>query len=578
MNNWRQWSFLSSLDIRLADYLGTDDWSRAAVALTHFSLSQGHACLHLTQKPSLEKEELWLGEVWPAWSTWREKLASCSSFGTPNDSEKPLILENDGRLYLRRFWRYEQELISQLKRIEANKPSLPIDFEQRLETILANNADLAAGQKAALADALRNALLIVSGGPGTGKTTTVLRILNALSEVHTGDSPFRVALAAPTGKAAQRIQESIADGLSELAANQDFPDAMTLHRLLEYNAVMGRFRRNADRPLRQDLVIVDEASMLDLALMTQLACAIPAGGRLLLLGDKDQLSSVDAGSVLGDLVDAAGRSDSGPPSCWIPPVAVLTDYFRFDSASGIATLCESIRVGDVNACLQRLDNLSADDDLSWLNIQSESELDKYLHEQYIPALENRLLVDDPADALKALRERCLLSPLRRGPFGADSLNRKVMQKLSRQSSRTVPGHAVFHGCPVMITENDYEQNLFNGDLGVILVSENDGHARAYFPFSEDPGYRSLALEQLPAHDYAFAMTVHKSQGSEFTEACLVLPDRASPLLSRELLYTAVSRAREHAMIVGPSKILEVCIKNRTKRNSGLLSHLENQSE
>lgn len=571
MNNWKKLSILQPLDLQLADLFGQNDLSSVAIALCACVLRQGHSCLDLNQAPVFETLDSWLNNEWPSLETWRKSLEECSAIGTPDNADHPFILDKSGKFYLRRLWRYEQDLIEQLRRIDAQEQGLPTDAHERINAFIARYPELAKGQAEALKRAAKSSLLIISGGPGTGKTTTVLRLLQLLGELHQHDQSFQVALAAPTGKAAQRIQESISQGLKQLGTQIAFPDAVTLHRLLEYRPVTGRFERGPKNPLPHQLIIVDEASMLDLSLMAQLASAVPSGARLLLLGDKDQLASVDAGCVLGDLVDAA-EARSEAPERWTPPVCILKDYFRFSTDSGIAALCENIRKGSVDASLQCLENHTQYRDLHWLSFSDESQIDQYLRDHFLPGLKKRLEFDDPNQALKSLREQCLLSPLRRGPFGCDNLNLKICNALSSPSTKRSNGQPIFNGCPVMVSENDYELGLFNGDIGVIMKKPT-GDFVVVFPDDSEEGFRSIAYEQLPAHDIAFAITVHKSQGSEFDAAFLILPDRTNPLLTRELIYTGISRARKEATVVAPLAVLKTCIHNKTTRSSGLLDAL-----
>jgi len=570
MDNWKQSPLFHPLDLRLAECFAEDDQAQLAIALTHHALRQGHACLDLRKKPVMEHSDAWDAWPWPSLDAWKACLANKDAVGSPTKDDRPMVLDPVGRLYLRRFWRYEQGLIREFKRIGRKLPYLPPNYKNGIKED-PTAGRLSPGQRAALQQAVEQSLLIISGGPGTGKTTTVLSILHVLKKLTSPDRELRVALAAPTGKAAQRIQESMQQGLEGLAMKDRLPEALTLHRLLEYMPVSGRFRRHGEHPLDHDLIIVDEASMLDLALMHQLAVAVADGSRLLLLGDKDQLASVDAGSVLGDLVDGVQSLSSEEQ---IPQVCVLKEYFRFDANSGIAALCENIRKGDIANAMRCLERHADYKDLSWISRNSEADLDQYLRDQFLPRFLPRLSISDPMQALAALRRSCLLSPMRKGPFGTESLNERIFKLLARhkKSKSGIPG---FCGCPVLVKENDYESGLFNGDLGVMLPGEADEWT-VVFPHDDEHGYRRMPLEQLPAFDYAFAMTVHKSQGSEFEEASLVLPNKDNALLSRELLYTAVSRARKHATVISSQAILEACIRRKISRDSGLVDAMKDE--
>jgi exodeoxyribonuclease V alpha subunit len=465
-------------------------------------------------------------------------------------------------LYLHRCWQYEQQIAAG---IETRSRALPVD-ETALEAALdryfpARDADEDL-QRSAARMALTHRFSVISGGPGTGKTATVARILALLLDM-SADPPPEIALAAPTGKAALRLHQSILRAADTLTLTDETKNLMptevrTLHRLLGVQSRSGGFRHNRTNRLSCDVLVVDEASMVDLQLMASLLEALRDDARVILLGDRNQLASVEAGAVLADICDS---SDSGAV-----PVTQLTKSFRFSDTSGIAALSRLINSGDSTAAaaLVQAEQLP---DIVWRPLPTGKAFERAFATAARDGYVRYARADSPEEALAGLAEFRVLSPLRSGAYGIDNLNRICQGAL-------VPGRTgggdVSRPMPVMITGNNYELGLFNGDTGVVL--ESDGSPAVWFENPEG-GLRRLSVLRLPPYESAFAMTVHKSQGSEFDRVLLILPDHLSEVLSRELLYTAVTRARCSLEIWGTEEVFRQSVERRTLRESGLCERL-----
>ncbi len=527
---------------------------------------------------------------------WQAVLAGSRLVGGPGEGT-PMILEGR-RLYLQRFWQYEQQVARGVlarcraadgpRRPAPGKPAAGAEPETGDED-----------QRTAVHSALRRRFTVISGGPGTGKTYTIARIISLLQSVAEEERP-RIKLAAPTGKAAARLQEALEAALAvgpdptergREAAPPTLPQAMTLHRLLGAARGRSRFLRDARNPVPADVVIVDEASMVDLALMAKLVQAVPSEARLILVGDKDQLASVEAGAVLADicfgLTDAAGPTDRCPPGdsesggSGDPDrdkgaaVVVLKKNYRSGDRSAIHRLGQAVNEGDGNGALALLQ----DGDHPQLSFRSldgnfdpATALAGPIESAYGPLFADR----EPAEALRALTAFKILSPVRKGPLGVEALNQSVERQL-KQSGRirlSSQGSPWYAGRPVMVDRNDYGHDLFNGDIGITVVENEAGGPRVRVAFpDEHQRMKYLAPEQLPAHETVYAMTVHKSQGTEFEHVLLILPDRDLPVLSRELIYTAVTRAKSSVTIWAREEIFKTAVRRRIRRVSGLRDHL-----
>lgn len=404
------------------------------------------------------------------------------------------------------------------------------------------------------------AFSIITGGPGTGKTTYVAR---RLLELRTSAPGLRVALAAPTGKAAARLTESIGQRLAAIAKDEgvlvDMPDeARTLHRLLGYSPLTNRYRKHRGDPLDADLVIVDEASMVDVLMLDALLAALKPDARLMLVGDHHQLASVDAGDVLGALCRAALDAPDESPlkRC----ITVLTRSWRFEQQPAIGALASAILSGDAN----RVASVCADPASPDVQARDASHTADALLAPILPNLERCIAARSVVELLDALESFRLLSPEREGRLGVQGLNQMVERWLARQGR---PTQGVwYHGRPVLVTANDYGTGVFNGDLGVVW--RDGANVAVYFRVAHGET-RAIAPVRLPAVETAWAMTVHKSQGSEFDDVLVVVPERESRVMNRELLYTAVTRARKRVFIVGAAAAIANAVRRQVGRTSGL---------
>ncbi|SAL19121.1 exodeoxyribonuclease V subunit alpha [Caballeronia peredens] len=641
----------------LAMRLGADErgvqWAERAAAAMSRATAQGHVCLSLAALARRHDERF---------DVARDALlasgVACIVRGNRRTDAAdllPLVIDEDGRLYLARYFDYERRLAQALveRSRDAHAHIAQQDIARQAERIARYFGPGAPGeidwQRVAALVALAGKLTIVSGGPGTGKTTTVVGVLACLLDA---DPDVRIALAAPTGKAAQRMQEALierADKLPpELAARLP-RTSYTLQRLLGVQAD-GRFRHHRDNPLPYDVIVVDEASMIDVALAAHLLEAVAPASRLVMLGDKDQLSAVEAGAVFAELsaapsfsragvariasalaVDAKrleaalphaeapkraasaaaapretqlGLFDAEPaddaqgydelfdtlPEDWHGGAAsespALTDCvvwlqknYRFGLESDIGRLSIAIRNGDDRAALDALDTTGEraaalfDDGDAALSERTLARLAR----GFAPYAEALAAALDGAPAahaglFDALNRFRVLCATRRGPRGVDDVNARIAAKVREQAGIALAlGAQWFAGRPVIVTRNDYALGLFNGDIGIALPGA-DGLLRVAFRMA-DGSLRYVSPAALPPHDTAFALTVHKSQGSEFEHAALVLPGAFGRVLSRELIYTAITRAKRRVDVIGSAAIFAQAVREPTRRDSGLAARM-----
>src|SRR2546430_1523270 len=479
--------------------------------------------------------------------------------------------------------RHFAALINRLAKI----PSPELELASNLAKLFPAQSDL---QKVAVFVAAASRLCVISGAPGTGKTRTIVLIC-ALLIALAGERELNFALAAPTGKAAARLKETIAQTRPLLrlpgAIDAKLPaDASTIQRLLGAKGDSPHFRHDAKNPLPADVVIVDEASMIDLALLAKLFDAVRPDARVILVGDKDQLASVEAGSAFRDICtpglepgtsaslaeafakctgeELEGTSASEAP---IHPVVVeLRRNYRFTPETGIAELSSAVNQGDSEGAIAVLKSSGR---IRWRPTPLVKNFERELRERVLPRFEKFLTLTDPADALNQLAEFAVLCALRRGPFGAETVN-GLLERMLRERGES---DGRYHGGePVIIVRNDYNVGLFNGDLGIVLPDATSGELRVFFR-GEDSDVLNFAPGRLPAHQPAFALTVHKSQGSEFCDALVILPERDAPVLTRELLYTGVTRVRETVEVWATEHILRQTIERKIERSSGLRDRL-----
>jgi len=545
-------SLFADIDLHFARFIarfGGGEMAARAAGFLSRAVRQGHICLDLSIAPLTDAGE---PVAWAPLAEWLAALGECRAVAAPESSAPtPLVLDAAGRLYLRRYFEYETALARML-----------------LQRATPGRNGSQEGQEAAIASALAQPLTIISGGPGTGKTTTVVSILLRLMQP--GLQPLRIALTAPTGKAAARLEQTIRDGLNTqgrtdlLAA---IPRASTLHRLLGSRRGSPQFRHHAGNPLALDLLVVDEASMVPLPLMAKLFDALPQTTRAILLGDRDQLASVDPGNILADIVDAAAI----PGNALHGTLALLKKNYRFGNESAIYRLCEAVRAGKGCDALELL-SVQSLADLGSAPLPSPQQLSNALREPVLAGYGAYMRESDPAKALEALGRFRVLCALRKGPYGVEELNRRIAALL-REAGLIQGSHPLYAGMPLLITRNDPQLGLFNGDIAVLLPDPAQAEAPekplwAWLP-GEGSELRRIAPTQLPEHEPAFAMTVHKSQGSEFERVLLMLPERDTPVLTREWIYTGLTRARSRMDVWFHPEVFERGVARRTERTSGL---------
>ncbi|MGD9948407.1 MAG: exodeoxyribonuclease V subunit alpha [Desulfobulbus sp.] len=583
---------LRTIDIQAGRLLARLDQGRSAVlpllaTLASWAVGQGHTCLPLTAVGGLLRDLGRDGTSWEDAGALRSQLLNSEVVGEPG-SFTPLILDRDNKLFLYRYHAYEERIAQTLRNRAENR--LPVDEAQvlpLLDRLFPSDEHGIDWQRAAAVLALFKSLVIISGGPGTGKTYTVARILALL----TGLAPdkLRIALVAPTGKAALRLQESIQQarvGLADVAETVFALQAQTLHRLLGFQVNRPGFRHNRTNPLHLDLLVVDEASMIDVGLMAALLEALPPRCRIILLGDRDQLASVEAGNLFADLCGQGeiGWSESlvratKPLLGTITPSAgalsnpladslvLLRTSRRFASGSGIGALAQAINSGLAEPVNRVLSTSWPDVDF----IDATAAQTPLIRKRLLGFLEPLFAAASPQAALQALTAGRILSALREGPNGVEGVNRMVQMHLRRM--RAIPPEARYYpGMPILISRNDYQLGLFNGDTGV-LWPDDQGLLHGWFE-QDTGGLRSFSLARLPAWQPSYAMTVHKSQGSEFDQVLLLLPQEDAPVLTRELLYTGITRAKRRLTIFSTQELFLRTTSRQVIRYSGLARKLD----
>ncbi|WP_232665379.1 exodeoxyribonuclease V subunit alpha [Pseudonocardia sp. TRM90224] len=568
---------LAPADVHVATRLGrlggeSDETVLLAAALAVRAVRLGSVCVDLAAVSHTvlgEGDELVDVSAlpWPEPAAW---LAACVAGplvadGADAPGGRPLRLV-DGLLYLERYWR-EEELVrtSLLERAAAAPPQVDLDVLRDGLDRHFTSAGSEQQRLAAAVGALRR-VTVLAGGPGTGKTTTVARLLALLAE-QPGPPP-RVALAAPTGKAAARLQEAVTAELpAELRAR--VPEASTLHRLLGWLPGTGRFRYDRTQRLPFDVVVVDETSMVSLTMMARLLDAVRPTSRLVLVGDPDQLASVEAGAVLGDMAGARGRPEPaleeslrvlGLPGDVVHGVVTLQHVWRFGGT--IAEFAHAVQAGDAETAITLLRRGSAD-----LAFVEPGALDEVRGDVVAAGTELATAAEagDAESALAALERHRVLCAHRRGPYG--------VARWTTEIERWLAGPALgqwYPGRPVLVTANDYDVGLFNGDTGVV-IARPEGLRVAFARGGPPTLYPPSRLSDIAT---VHAMTVHRGQGSQFRRVTVVLPPAESPLLTRELLYTAVTRAREFVRVVGTEDAVRAAVERPVSRASGLRNRLD----
>lgn len=641
LQRWHEHGWIRALDLQFAQFIAAhapadDAWVAILAGLASHQLGHGHPCLDIPLLMADSDDYLQLPpefasadslQVCPrpqqllagvSQAVLQQALSAAQAIRA--DQHAPLAWVANQRLYLRRYWRYEQRIKADLAARMARQSSRdPAKLAPVLRQLFGAPFSW---QKLACAMAVRSGFSIITGGPGTGKTYTVVRLLATLYQQHKGAQPLQVKLAAPTGKAAARMTESIA---AELTAMISFDsrladldaNAVTLHRLLGSQSQSRFFKRNKNNPLVADVVIIDEASMIDIEMMAALLDALPSTTRLILLGDKDQLASVGAGAILGQLCRDAERGNYQPelvswleaamaqqlpadvqaqPELLLPSAqyhqhtVMLRESRRFDANQGIGKLAYEINQ-------QRTEWLS-----QWLQqqqagaaVEPQFANIRYLSPSQWQAMAVRRLVEQGMDNFLQLLKRYpepnaaaqdswaaqllhqlsqfqVLTAVNQGPWGVQQLNQLIKHWLHPEHHDT----SWYHGRPIIISRNDYHSDLRNGDIGVALKLNEQAPLRVAF-FDQHQAIRWLLPSRLSHYETVYAMTVHKSQGSEFTHTVVVLPEYDSAILTKELLYTGVTRAREQLTLIAakPEVILRT-VQKRIDRVGGLIADGEEQ--
>lgn len=655
-------------------------------ALVSHELGKGHVCLMLSDLNTQSlfglssRVSITLLDGLPEPEYWEAELSGLSVISNMAQGEQhatPLVLQ-DGRLYLHRYWHFEQlvankllhsaqsiapaavmpsvlntlfprtytylyQALQQLKKGTLTTSDTGDSVERRqkevcdkLDVVQAGELDWQAidvaltsankaeelsvlndlvpqavclnWQKVAAAMAITRQFSVISGGPGTGKTTTVAKLLAALvmqaDDANSGDEVItpNIKLVAPTGKAAARLTESIGLAVQSLPVDPDVrlripTQSSTIHRLLGSVPNQVDFRHHRDNPLHLDVLVVDEASMVDLPMMARLLDALPSHAKLILLGDRDQLASVEAGAVLGDICAFAsqgyslqqgqvlsqltgfnvsgihlGMHEGNSVSPIADSLCMLQKSYRFHAESGIGKLAKAINDGkpyDVEKVCQHDFKDINHYPLSAENYQKMINRTVTFYRDYLDAIEHK---QDPEVVLKAFSSVRLLCALREGDFGVVGLNQRIERELVRIGKISQTDDTWYEGRPVMITRNDHGLGLYNGDIGIAMIDEkvdpNKPHLRVFFEMP-DGSIRSVLPSRLPEHETVYAMTIHKSQGSEFEDTLMVLPADFTPILTRELIYTGVTRAKTRLYLFAQPDVIARAVRLRTERASGL---------
>lgn len=509
-------------------------------------------------------------------------LSATPVVGLPGENT-PLIIDGS-YLYLHRYHRAETlvaDFIKGRQEMKIQGFTLP-ELSDALARFFPRADAQCDWQQVAAMAALTRRFTVISGGPGTGKTTTVAKILAIYQELHRGQDKV-IRLAAPTGKAAARLQESIQQAKADLPVADEMRvnlphETVTLHRLLGLS--QGRPRNDCRHPLAADLVVIDEASMVDLPLMAQLLDALPQECSLILLGDHYQLSSVQPGAVLGDIcargngfseqfhglarelgveIGDAPRQTNTLADC----IITLRTSYRFGEKSGIRRLSEAVKRGQGNEALAVLADMDCPDVRM---VDYGTSCDKLVETELYPDFANLVSIKEKEKQLAALGNLGVLCALRQGPVGMARINELLVKLVAGHDGAVKPLYA---GLPIMVVSNSYELELYNGDTGVI----NEGDGRLYACFADYNGLRQVLARRLPPYNPAYAMTVHKSQGSEFDRVVVVLPAQPSRVLGRELLYTALTRARHSLQVWGNVEVFRQAVATPVLRVSGLARRL-----
>jgi exodeoxyribonuclease V alpha subunit len=589
--------------VRLSDLAGVDDDAlRLGIAFAVRAPRLGHVCVDLDSVRGTASSETDTDVdvdalPWPDAAAWVQAMTDSPVVG----EDRPLHLSG-AQLYLNRLW-VDQCLVASDLLARAAEPVEDVHDQalaEGLARLFASDADPDHLQPIAAAAAVRSAVSVIAGGPGTGKTTTVARVLALLHEqaLAAGRPPPLCVLAAPTGKAGARLEEAVRSEAARLLIDDATRRHLlelrgtTIHRLLGFNPEnRTRFRHNRENQLPGDVIVVDETSMVALSLMARLLEAIRPGARIVLVGDPEQLASVEAGAVLGDIVGPASRElcmgavmrkriagDTGyeVPTSGATPHSVVGDgivVLRYVHRHGgaIAELARAVQRGDANAAIEVL--ARDDTNVQWIDTEgADPALNEGREAIEAGAVQSGRAVIEAAAAgqgdraLRALNDFRVLCAHRRGAEGVDGWTRQIETWLVQEVQGFSTGPSWYVGQPLIVTENDYSLGLYNGDIGVVVRDATD---RIVAAFERGGEVVHVSPTRLAAVDTVYAMTVHKSQGSQFHTVAFVVPAVGSRLLTRELLYTAVTRAQERLILVGPEAPIRAAIARPISRASGL---------
>jgi len=575
LNKFAEAKLVSSHAIDLAEFLCKQEKNLSeeqipvlalTVALLFEQVSSGSICLTKNEIKTFTKsnKDALSGIDFPDWNKISETLAgSYCCTKNPTSEAKPIILSGD-RIYFYKYWLYENSLAAKVKELSGEEGSFA-NKKQEINTVFDKLFDEnSSEQRKAAETVLENRISVITGGPGTGKTTTVAKIIAGILKICPESS---IILSAPTGKAAARMTEALQSATKNIRKlnvieEQIFEkmaslEGLTIHKILDKS--FGKPKKNRKNPISADLIIIDEASMIDIVLFSEVTDALSDKTSLILLGDKDQLASVDAGNVFSDICSAA---EEGLFERQIE--AKLTKSYRFKEDSGIGRLAKAVNeqknIGEVvTICNEEKDLCFSETSI----IQKIAET----------AAENYRFLSDINLSQKEILERLndfkILCPSKEDSFGVEKINSEIEKILKKN-----PTEAFYNGRPIMITKNDYTNNLMNGDCGVIL--KRNGKTRACF--IQDNNVRSFDISELPVFETVYAMTIHKSQGSEYKSVLVVMPERNMPMLTKELLYTAITRAKEKVCIAGKRDVLEYTLSQSASRNSGFKEALVSNSD
>lgn len=631
------YQFARLIDSKQQGYDYSSQQKNLAVLLAawvSYQVAQGHTALRLdsdnsmnffelknkaSTQPFLQRILQKIEQIPPL--EWQSVLQNHIAFSDSPQKIAPMLFQN-GLLYFYRYWQAEHNIATYLQQAVEFSPKVAnVELDKQVVDQLFENKATQSEidwQKVAVATALKQNFSLISGGPGTGKTTTVVKLLLGLQlkQLKQNAPLLQIALAAPTGKAAARMKESIEDKLAELnnlpqGLKEAIPsDAVTIHRLLGAKPLTEETKYHAKNPLHYDLLVLDESSMIDLSMMEKIVQALKPSARLIMLGDKDQLASVEAGSIMGELGSFLQYGYSQPHCDYLKavtnypiqagqPLSIcdslshLKHSYRFGEKAWIGELANAVNDQKIQLSWDILEKYKesgkletvlypetkeSDDKANWTQKSVQLVVDKAveLYQDYLAAVKQRVL--DPkavsiSEIFQKFQQVRFLSALRVGELGVERLNQSIAEGL-RKSGLVQFNHSRerYIGKPILITENMPSNKVASGDIGIILPDEN-GESRVYFDTKQGEVHHSLSLSQIPNYEVAYIMTVHKSQGSEFEHTLLVLPLSISPVLTKELVYTAITRAKERFTLFGNEKVWKYSVGAKTERQSGLKEQL-----